>query len=148
LLLWVGLEIPVFLGCGLECWFCVRFCCKPSESYVLVTQFSHMVHDEFAICWITPFSEHVCVKTNTVPHLGEHRSKCFELLLFFSSTGVWTQGLLPAGQVLYHLSQGPSPFPFSYFSDRVKCFFPEPALDCDSSVSSFCIASITGVHPL
>jgi hypothetical protein len=34
----------------------------------------------------------------------------------------WTQGLLLASQVLYHLSHVPSPFAFSLFPSRVSCF--------------------------
>jgi hypothetical protein len=46
--------------------------------------------------------------------------------IFFSplSAGVWTQGFLLARQVLYHLSQDPDFFCFSYFSGRVKHFCP------------------------
>jgi hypothetical protein len=46
-------------------------------------------------------------------------SFCF---CFFFSTGVLTQGLVLARQVLYHLSMSPALFCFSYYLDRVSLF--------------------------
>jgi hypothetical protein len=51
-----------------------------------------------------------------------------------------TQGLSLARQVLYHLSQAPSPFCFSYFSDRVSLF-----AEAWPWTSAY-LAGITGVH--
>jgi hypothetical protein len=36
------------------------------------------------------------------------------------------------------------PFCFSYFSDRVSCFFPGPASNSNPLTYTFCIAGITG----
>jgi hypothetical protein len=67
------------------------------------------------------------------------------LFLFFGSTGVWTQSLRHARQVLYHLSHAPStPFlvsSLSYSSARVSCFCLEPSSDCNPPASR--VAGIT-----
>jgi hypothetical protein len=58
-----------------------------------------------------------------------------EILFFFLvGTGVSTQGLVLALQVLYHLSHAsPDPSPFLlYFLDKVSCFLLGLVLDCDS----------------
>jgi hypothetical protein len=44
----------------------------------------------------------------------------FVLYIFFGDTGVWTQGLVPAKQGLYHLRHASSSLCFSYFSTRVS----------------------------
>jgi hypothetical protein len=55
---------------------------------------------------------------------------------FFSGIGVGTQDLVLTRQAFYYLKHIPSPFCFSYFSDRVLHFLPKPALDQDPPVSS------------
>jgi hypothetical protein len=62
---------------------------------------------------------------------------------FFFFTGVWTQGLTLAREVLHCLSHASSPFCFSYFSDRVSCFGRGLAFDPNPSTYYFCIAGIT-----
>jgi hypothetical protein len=55
---------------------------------------------------------------------GDFYIKLFWWLVFVClMVGVWTQGLALARQVLYHSSQCPSSFCFSFFSDRMLCFF-------------------------
>jgi hypothetical protein len=39
----------------------------------------------------------------------------------------------------------PTPFCFSYFSDRVLCFLPGPTLDCNPPTYASCAAGITGM---
>jgi hypothetical protein len=59
--------------------------------------------------------------------------RCFFIIIFWSGTVVWTQGFDLARQVLYHLRHAPSPFCFSYFSDRVSYFLPRADLRLKSS---------------
>jgi hypothetical protein len=75
----------------------------------------------------------------------------FELrdsIFFFCSTGVWTQSLTLARQMLYHLSTHMSPtlFALGYFSDRVSGFCPELAFDWDSPTCTSQVAGIIDVH--
>jgi hypothetical protein len=49
-------------------------------------------------------------------------------------------------QILYHLSHAPSPFCFSYFSDRGLLLLPGAVLDCDPSTYTSWVAGMTGVH--
>jgi hypothetical protein len=51
-----------------------------------------------------------------------------------------------ARQALYHLSHVPSPFQFSYFSDRVSHFSPWLASDCNPPMYTSNVAGITGVN--
>jgi hypothetical protein len=43
-----------------------------------------------------------------------------------AGTGVWTEGLVLALQVLCHLSHSSAPFCVGYFWDRVSCLMPGP----------------------
>jgi hypothetical protein len=61
----------------------------------------------------------------------------------FCSTRVWNQGLAFARQTFYHLSHAPSPFCFSYFSDRVSHFCPGPAWA--TFYLCFCVSCVPGI---
>jgi hypothetical protein len=61
-------------------------------------------------------------------------------LSLFDSTRVWTQGL---SLTLYHFSHTPNPF--SYFSDRILCFYPRAGLGLWSSYL-YLVVEITAVY--
>jgi hypothetical protein len=68
--------------------------------------------------------------------------------VYACGTGVWTQYLMLARQVLYHLNHSPSLFGINYFLDRVSSF--SQGLDSDhNSIYASHVAGITGVchHP-
>jgi hypothetical protein len=67
----------------------------------------------------------------------------FFLSLFsFFSTAVWTQGLLLAKQMLYHI---PSLFGFRLFTHRVLCL-TQASWHCDFSNYASLIAKITSIY--
>jgi hypothetical protein len=57
------------------------------------------------------------------------------LFIFFDGPEVWTQRLVFARQMLYHLNHTPSLALF-YFLDRVSCFCLVLASDCDPPTSA------------
>jgi hypothetical protein len=59
---------------------------------------------------------------------------------------VWTQGLVIAMQVIYHLSYTPSHLCFSYFWDRVFHFCPGPISDLNPPIYAFCIVEFISLH--
>jgi hypothetical protein len=63
----------------------------------------------------------------------------------FFSTGICTQDLELARQVLYHMSHTPSPFYFPYLGEKVSCLHPgQPELY--SSYLFFQHSWVTGVY--
>jgi hypothetical protein len=75
-------------------------------------------------------------------NIGINQQHSMIFFFFLNNTGVWSQALALANEVLFHLSHTLNSFGFSYFSGRVLCFLPR--LDCTTILlpRSFYIASI------
>jgi hypothetical protein len=83
------------------------------------------------------------------PHLQPIFALVFLFFLsfffFFCGTGVWTHGLMLAGQVLYHLSHSASPTVVIFWRRSLAHYLPGLALNHDPPDSTSQVARISGM---
>jgi hypothetical protein len=73
---------------------------------------------------------------------------CILYFIFFAGTGVWSQGLSLARQLLYHLSNSASYFLCQFFKIGSHELFAQASFKPQSSCSASWVVRITGVHCL
>jgi hypothetical protein len=74
-----------------------------------------------------PWQDELC----TVLRSNSQINSLWSSYYLFGGAGVWTQGLMLAREVLYHLSHTFNSFCFSYFLYRISTFCLGPTSDCD-----------------